>query len=144
MNGSQMYEKTIHIAVFVYAMFAGGRPSLCSDQLSSPSRVEDQPPRVDAREVRRPERQQHEHEQHGAGARPGDPRHEVRERERDHRVGDRDRGRDHDRPERDACGRSAPSQSVRKLSSVQLWTVSDVNGSTVQNDETNSATSAAM
>ena len=37
MNGSQMYEKTIHIAVFVYAMFAGGSPSLCSDQLSSPS-----------------------------------------------------------------------------------------------------------
>ena len=37
----------------------------------------------------------------------------------------------------------ASSQSWRKLSSVQLWIVSDVNGSTVQNADTNSATSAA-
>ena len=29
--------------------------------------------------------------------------------------------RDRDRPHRDACGRSAACQSVRKLSSVQWW-----------------------
>ena len=63
MNGSQMYVKTSHIAMFVYAMFASGRPSLPSVQLSSAVVVEDQPPRVDAREVLDPERQQHEHEQ---------------------------------------------------------------------------------
>src|SRR3954447_17722242 len=34
-------------------------------------------------------------------------------------------------------------QSVRKLSSVQLWMSCDVKTSTVQNDVTNSATSAA-
>ena len=37
-----------------------------------------------------------------------------------------------------------PCQSWRKLSSVQWWIVNPVNASTVQNAETNSATSAAM
>ena len=39
MNGSQMYENTIHIAVFVYAIPADGSPTLCSDQLSRPSEL---------------------------------------------------------------------------------------------------------
>ena len=37
MNGSQTYEKTSHIAQFVYAMFWSGRPSPFSAQLSAPS-----------------------------------------------------------------------------------------------------------
>ena len=36
MNGSQTYEKTIQIPVFVYASSGAGRPSLCSDQASTP------------------------------------------------------------------------------------------------------------
>src|SRR6266436_4384390 len=39
MNGSQMYENTIHIAVFEYAIPADGSPSLWSDQLSRPSEL---------------------------------------------------------------------------------------------------------
>src|SRR5262249_10451151 len=39
MNGSQMYENAIHIAVFVYAMLAGGRPSFPSHQLRRPSEL---------------------------------------------------------------------------------------------------------
>ena len=68
MNGSQMYENTIQTAVFVYAMFAAGRPSFCSVQLRSAVVVEDQTPGIDAREIARPERQQHEHEQRRARA----------------------------------------------------------------------------
>src|SRR2546426_1971098 len=41
------------------------------------------------------------------------------------------------------CRYAEPFQSVRKLSSVQCRTRSDVNGSTDQNAETNSAASAA-
>ena len=36
MNGSQTYEKTIHIAVFVYASPASGRPMPFSAQLRAP------------------------------------------------------------------------------------------------------------
>ena len=36
MNGSQTYEKTSHIAQFVYARLAAGSPSLLSDQSSAP------------------------------------------------------------------------------------------------------------
>ena len=36
MNGSQMYEKTIHIAMFVYPMLGAGRPMDCMLQLSRP------------------------------------------------------------------------------------------------------------
>src|SRR5207244_12821519 len=35
MNGSHIYEKTTHIATFVYPMLAGGRPIDCRLQLSS-------------------------------------------------------------------------------------------------------------
>ena len=49
-----------------------------------------------------------------------------------------------DRAQRRRFDRSELFQSSLKLSSVQLWIVSEVNGSTVQNDETNSAISAAM
>ena len=36
MNGSQTYENTIHIAQFVYARLADGRPIPCSAQLRTP------------------------------------------------------------------------------------------------------------
>ena len=36
MNGSQTYEKTIHIAVFVYARPASGSPSPFRAQFSAP------------------------------------------------------------------------------------------------------------
>ena len=37
MNGSQMYENTIHIAVVVNAQPCSGKPIFASDQLSAPA-----------------------------------------------------------------------------------------------------------
>ena len=51
-------------------MFGGRQAELVERPVEQPVRVEDQPPRVDACEVRRPERKQHEDEQHRSGAAP--------------------------------------------------------------------------
>ena len=47
-------------------MFAAGSPTLLERPVEQAVVVEDQPPRVDAHQVARPERQQDEHEEGGA------------------------------------------------------------------------------
>ncbi len=90
----------------------GRQPELLQRPVEDAVVVEDQPPRVDAREVARPERQQHEHEERRADARRREPRHEVRERERDDRVGDRHRGGDRRSCARRSCGRRRPPRAA--------------------------------
>ncbi len=69
MNGSQMYEKTSHIAQFGVAETECGQAELAERPVEHAVLGEDQPPGVDAREVARPQRQEDADEQERARAR---------------------------------------------------------------------------
>ena len=104
-------------------MFERSRGRACSSvQLRIAVLGEDQPPRVHAHEVARPQRHQHRHEQRAPAAASG------RSARRRTRTAARAARRSPSPPPRSrscaarSCGTSATSTSVLKLSSFQLWT----------------------
>ena len=77
--------------------------------------LEDRAPGVRLHQVRRPERQQHGHDQRPALPRRGDAGHVVGDREGEQRIGQGDRHRDPDRPQRDGAVDRVAEDLVERL-----------------------------